>query len=208
MTIIDVLTQYRLTVSEARRYASDAFQQKDDGTYLYDESHRRFIVDAAILKFFIAWETYLESIFKCFLLGERTTVGTVVRTYVSARDDDHAEKLLVGMNKYFDWANQEFVCKLSRLYLDDNNPIVSAINLIISDLKDLRIIRNAAAHMTQTTRVPIEALAQRITGHQHLGITPSELIFFTESSSGMIYWDYYQCKLDVAAENIAKGVVT
>ncbi len=208
MSTNDVLDQYRDTVSNARQYASDAFRQNPDGTYVYDEAHRGFIVDAAILKFFIAWETYLESIFKCFLLGEQTIAGTIVPTYVSARDDDHASKLLVGMNKYFDWANQDFVCKLSRLYLEYNNPIVSAMNQIVTDLKDLRIIRNAAAHMTQTTRIPIEALAQRITGHQQLGITPSELIFFTESVTGMAYWDYYQQKLDIAAENIANGIVT
>lgn len=207
MSTNDVLDRYRVTVSYARQYASDAFRQNLDGTYVYDEAHRGFIVDAAIIKFFIAWETYLESIFKCFLLGEQTITGMVVRTYVTARDEDHASKLLVGMNKYFDWANQEFVCKLSRLYLDDNNPISSAISQIVTDLKDLRTIRNAAAHMTQTTRIPIEALAQRITGHQQLGITPSKLIFFTESATGMVYWDYYQQKLDIAAENIANGIV-
>lgn len=207
MSTSDVLNQYRQSVANARLYASDAFRQNHDGAYLYDESHRDFIVNAAILKFFIAWETFLESIFKCFILGEQTIEGTNVHTWVQARDDVHANRLLVGVNKYFDWANQELVCQLSRLYFDIDNPIDSALRQIFSDLNDLKTIRNAAAHMTQTTKGPIEALAQRKTGYQIPGITPSKLIFYREASTGLDYWDYYQQILDVAAENIAKGIV-
>lgn len=207
MSTNEALEQYRQSVADARQYAADAFLQNSDGTYLYDESHQNFIVDAAILKFFIAWETYLESIFKCYILGENTTLGTSVHTCVIARDEMHANALLIGMNKYFDWANQELVCKLSKLYFDNNNPIVSAINQISNDLRDLRTIRNSVAHITQTTQTQIEALAQRITGRMQTGITPSKLMFLQESNTGLDYWDYYQQKLDIAAENIAKGIV-
>ena len=206
MSTNDVLNQYRQSVADAKRYAADGFQQHPDGTFIYDELHRNFIVDAAILKFFKAWETYLESIFKCFLLGEQTTEGTTVHICVTARDEKHADRLLIGMNKYFDWANPELVCKLSVLYLDEINPINASLNAIKSDLSDFRTIRNAAAHFTVTTRHPVEALAQRKTGNQHIGITPAKFIFMQESTTGD-YWSYYQQILDIAAENIAKGVI-
>ena len=207
MSTSDVLKHYRQSVADARKYAADAFLQTPQGTYVYDEPHRDFIVNAAILKFFIAWETYLEAIFKCFILKEKTTEGTYVHTNVIARDELHAGELLIGINRYFDWANQEYVCQLSQLYLDKNNPINSAVKQILIELKDLRTIRNAAAHMTQTTRNSIEGLAQRLTGYMQVGITPSKLIFMQESTTKTPYWDYYQQKLDVAAENIAKGIV-
>lgn len=206
MSTNDVLDQYRNTVSNARQYASDAFRQNPDGTYIYDEAHRGFIVDAAILKFFIAWETFLESIFKCFLLGERTIGGTLVTSYVNARNEQHAGKLLIGTSKYFDWANPESVCKLSKLYLDDNNPIDNSLKAIFSDLYDLRTIRNAAAHMVETTRKPLESLAQRKTGRMQVGIKPYSFVFMIESEDNT-YWDYYQQILDIAAENIAKGII-
>jgi len=204
MSTNDVLNQYRNTVLNARQYVSDAFKQNPDGTYVYDEAHRDFIVDAAILKFFIAWETFLESIFKCFLLGERTTEGTIVATCVNARNEQHAEKLLIGINRYFDWANPENVRTLSKLYLEENNPIDCSLKNIYSDLSDLRTIRNAAAHMVETTIKPLEALAQRKTGRMQVGIKPNSLIFMIESGT-KTYWDYYQQILDIAAENIAKG---
>ena len=206
MTISESLSIYRESVVKAKQYASDAFIQDSAGNYVYDEQQRDFIVDAAILKFFKAWETFLESTFKCYLLGEQTTEGTTVHICVTARDENHADKLLIGMNKYFDWANPEFVCKLSVLYLDEINPINASLNAIKSDLSDFRTIRNAAAHFTVTTRHPVEALAQRKTGNQHTGITPAKFIFMQESTTGD-YWNYYQQILDIAAENIAKGVI-
>lgn len=206
MSTNEVLNLYRNTVINARQYASDAFMQKPNGAYVYDEAHRGFIVDAAILKFFIAWETFLESIFKCFLLGKRTTEGTIVATCVNARNEQHAGKLLVGINKYFDWANPEYVCTLSKLYLDDNNPIDYSLKSIFSDLYDLRTIRNAAAHMVETTRKPLESLAQRKTGRMQIGIKPYTFILMIESGT-RTYWDYYQQILDITAENIAKGIV-
>ena len=206
MSTNDVLNQYRDTVNNARQYASDAFKQRPDGTYVYDEDHRGFIVDAAILKFFIAWETFLESVFKCFLLGERTTNGTIVTSCVTARNEKHAGKLLIGTSKYFDWANPESVCILSKLYLEDNNPIDNSLKTIYSDLYDLRTIRNAAAHMTETTKNPLESLAQRKTGRMQVGIKPNSFVLMIESGN-RTYWDYYQQILDITAENIAKGVV-
>lgn len=206
MSTNDVLNQYRNTVVDARQYVSDAFKQNSDGTYVYDEAHRGFIVDAAIMKFFIAWETFLESIFKCYLLGERTTDGTLVATHVNARNEQHAGKLLVGINKYFDWADPEKVCTLSKLYLEENNPIDCSLKSILSDLRDLRTIRNAAAHMTETTKKPLESLAQRITGRMQVGIKPYAFILMVKSDT-KTYWDYYQQILDIAAENIAKGIM-
>lgn len=206
MSTNDVLTQYRNTVMDARQYVSDAFKQKSDGSYVYDEAHRGFIVDAAILKFFIAWETFLESIFKCFLLGERTTDGTIVATCVNARNEQHAGKLLVGISKYFDWANPEYVCTLSKLYLEENNPIDCSLKSIFNDLYDLRTIRNAAAHMVETTRKPLESLAQRKTGRMQVGIKPYAFVLMMESGT-KTYWDYYQQILDITAENIAKGTI-
>ena len=199
MTTNDVLKQYRDSVIIAMSYASDAFAKKTDGTDLYDEAHQGFIVDAAFLKFFIAWESFLESIFKCYLLGEKTTSGNTITTCVKARNETHARKLLIGINKFFDWANPEYVRTLSKMYLDDINPIDS-------DLLDLRTIRNAAAHMVETTRKPLESLAQRKTGRMQAGIKLSDFILMFESGE-RTYWEYYKQILDIAAENIAKGNV-
>lgn len=205
MTIAEVLKQYRSEVSDSNKYISEAFRLDKNGAYILDKSHRSFIVDAAILKFYKAWETYLESIFKCFLLGECTLKGTNIKTFAKARNEKHATKLLVGINKYFDWSNPEYVKQLSCLFLEESNIIESTINSISIELGDLRTIRNASAHLTATARKPLESLYQRKTGKQMNGVTPYDIILLTEPNSKITYWDFYQRTLDVAAENIANG---
>lgn len=205
MSVAEVLAQYRKEVSDSNKYLLEAFRQNPDGDYFLEQSHRKFIVDAAVLKFFKAWETFLETIFKCFLLGEPTLQGTTIKTYAIARDEDHAVRLLVGINTYFDWSNHEKVIQLSKLYLEETNIVESEIKKIVLHLKDLKIIRNAAAHLTATTRIPLESLYQRLTGKQIRDIDISKVISLKEPNTTLTYWDFYQKALDIVAENIANG---
>lgn len=60
--------------------------------------------------------------------------------------------------------------------------------------------------MVETTRKPLESLAQRKTGRMQVGIKLSDFILMFESGE-RTYWEYYKQILDIAAENIAKGNV-
>ena len=206
MTAADCLQRYRDAVIEAESFITEAHTKDNEGNYIHPEAFRSFVVSSAVVLFSIAWESFLENIYCSFLIGEPDTQGRVVPCCVTAIDEDHAHRLLIGTNKYFDWTNPELVVKLSLLYLDNNNPLKTAINSANTDLFDLKNIRNAAAHTSSTTQKSLDSIASRLFGHQMYNTTVTEVISFTRPD-GKNMWTYYKDLLDVAAENVANGQV-
>lgn len=207
MTINDCLMQYRNQVLEATVYLQKAFDKNPDGTFCHPPAYRSFIVNAAFLKFYIAWEEYLEKVMSAFLLGELPITGISIEKSVVARGEKHAHDLLVGTNTYFDWSNPELIRRLSKLYLEESNVIGDNILSIQNDLLDLKTIRNAAAHISATTQKKLDSLASRLLSHTVVDITVESLITQLEPSTGLSYFEYYKQKLDVVAEKIAKGEI-
>lgn len=206
MTAEKCLKRYREAVLEAESFISEAHAKDNKGNFIHPEEFRYFVVSSSVVLFSIAWESFLENIYCSFLMGEPDTQGRVVPCCVSVADEDHAHRLLIGTNKYFDWTNPELVVKLSLLYLDNNNPIKFAINSASSDLFDLKNIRNAAAHISSTTQKSLDSIASRLCGRQMYNTKVTDVISFTRPD-GKTMWTYYKDLLDVAAENVAKGQV-
>lgn len=206
MTTAECLDKYRQSVAASIAYMGSAYAINPDGSYMYNQEHRDFIVNAAFLKFYISWETFLESVFSSYLLGEPTIIGTTVSTCITARDQKHASDILIGSNTYFDWTNPELVRKISKLYLEDDNTIGNNILSIQSDLFDLKIIRNAAAHITITTQTKLDSVASRIMRHQQSNISVSSLIMSNKPGTADSVFQYYKVLLDAAAECICKGM--
>ena len=90
MTINDCLIQYRDQVSKATVYLQKAYDKNPDGTFCHPPAYKSFIVNAAFLKFYIAWEEYLEKVMSAFLLGELTITGISIKKSVVARGEKHA----------------------------------------------------------------------------------------------------------------------
>ena len=132
--------------------------------------------------------------------------GRVVPCCVRATSLDHAHKLIIGTNKYFDWTNPELVVQLSSLFLEPDNPIKTAIHATNSDLFDLKTIRNAAAHISTTTQQKLDSVASRIYGRQMVNTKVAEVINHVRTD-GKTQWAYLKDLLDVAAENVANGIV-
>ena len=207
MTIHDCLTHYRAQVSEATAYLQKAYDKNPDGTFCHPPAYKSFIVNAAFLKFYIAWEEYLEKVMSAYLLGELTLNGTSIAKAVVARGERHAHELLVGTNTYFDWSNPELIRKLSKLYLEESNVVGDNILSIQNDLFDLKTIRNAAAHISATTQQKLDGLASRLLLHTVVNISVESLISKIEPTSGLSYFEYYKRKLDIVAEKIANGTI-
>lgn len=206
MTAADCLQHYRDSVQQAESFITEVYQTDAGGQYIHPHDYRDFVVSSAVVRFSIAWESFLESIYCAFLLGELDTKGNTVSSCVVARDEEHAHSLLRGTNKYFDWTNPEKIVALSVLFLGSVNPIKTAINATLSDLFDLKSIRNAAAHISSTTQKSLDSIASRLFGHQMVNTTVTDVILMVRSD-GKTMWSYYKDLLDVAAENVASGQV-
>ena len=67
-----------------------------------------------------------------------------------------------------------------------------------------RTLRNACAHISKTTRIPLENLALKLTGQPMPGVSVYRLLTLA-ISSGTTAFELYKAKLLVAAELIAQG---
>ncbi|MDQ5985900.1 MAG: hypothetical protein CSYNP_01617 [Syntrophus sp. SKADARSKE-3] len=205
MTLATSLDTYRIEVALYNGFISRAFTQDSSRNYILTEQERSFVVDSAFLRIFISWETFLESAFISYLIGESSTSGRVAIKYASPQDAQHACEMLIGTQKYVDWANPEIVRRLSRLYFDNGDPIYQVLSSIQSDLFDIRTIRNAAAHLSFTTGHQLDALASRKLRRPHTSITVGDLILSLDPNrtDGTTILANYLSLLDAAAFEIA-----
>jgi hypothetical protein len=203
----DTLNAYRASVIEIRSHISLAFQLDAAGEYVLSKPQRDFITDSAFLKVYIAWETFLESAFIKYMTGLPTITGSVVTRHVTPIDTNHANDILIGVQTFVDWSRADVVLKLSSLYFVTGNPFQVYIGTVVSDLQDLKTIRNALAHLSSTTSVKLDALASRLLGRPVTSMGVSDLIFMIDPTSAGVSTiiDSYLNKLDIVAEGIANG---
>ncbi|MBB5210529.1 hypothetical protein [Microbulbifer hydrolyticus] len=207
MSLSDSIGEFRAGVSQVNAVLEKAYEVDSDGNEIFDELQQEFIVSSAFLRMFIHWETFVEASFASYLIGERSVNGTSVSRCVTPSDRDHALKILVGTQKYVDWANHEIVRRLANLYLEDGEPFSSNISAIARDLSDLKTVRNAAAHLSSTTQHQLDALASRVLGRAVSNFTVANFILHLDPNDpSKTILQKYQELLDLAAENIAGNV--
>jgi len=196
MALIDSLTTFRVSVAEANSFTTLAFQQDAAGNYMLSQNQREFITDSAYLRLFIAWETFLENSFIKYMLGEPSILGNVITRYVQPLNE-----------KYVDWSNPEIIKRLCNLYFSPGNPFDTYVSSIFADLFDLKTIRNAAAHLTSSTRQQLDSLGTRKLQRPCNNLKVSDLIFAVDpnSTNNETILTTYLDKLDISAEGIANG---
>ncbi len=128
----------------------------------------------------------------------------MVTKYANPIDTEHAHKILIGTQKYVDWANNEIVNKIASIYFEEGEPFKTALNSISTDLSDLRVIRNASAHISSTTQNKLDAVASRVLSSSVTGISVSDFVTkISKEDISKTVLQMYQLKLDITAENIA-----
>ena len=208
MPLVDTLTNYRASITQSTQNLNIAFNTDVGGAYIYSQPQRDFIIEASFLKVFISWENFLENSFLDFLLGEPSIRGTIITRHVTPTDRNHGHKILIGTQKYVDWANPEIVRRLSKLFFENTNPIETVISSIQTDIFDLKTVRNAAAHISSTTSHEIDALATRKLQRQCINFTVSQFILAFDPSAAVntqTFLTSYTNLLDAAADNIANA---
>jgi hypothetical protein len=203
MSISQTLSEYRANIKKANSYIKLANIQDKKGHYIYSTDAQHFITDVAFLKMFMAWESFLEASFIKYMLGELSATGKVIHRYVFPQDYNHACNILISV----DWGNPEMVRQMAKRYFKDGDPFETYLKVINSDLFDLRTIRNAAVHLSSSTRWQLDALGTRRLKKNCSNIHVSQLILsiVPESSINQTILDVYQLRLDIAAEGIANA---
>lgn len=177
------------------------------GAFVFSTATREQITNAAFLNLFIAWEAFLEEAFALFMTGHLTINGTAPVRYVSPPTKELAKAMIVGNQRYFDYANVDFVRKLASLFFRHGYPFEPHLGASAVDVADMRTMRNASAHITTTTQRAFDGLAQRILSVPSPGISLYTLLTKADPSSatGESVFGTYRDKLKATAQLIATG---
>lgn len=206
MSLADTLANFRVGVNQINNLISMVYEQDANGNDIFDVAKKDFVISSAFLKMFIYWEAFVEDSLAKYLIGELSTTGDQVNRFVQPNNRDHALKILIGSQKYVDWANHEIVSRLAKLYLVDGDPLASNLMSISRELSDLKTVRNAAAHLSSTTRPQLDALSTRVLGRNMVNIDVATFIMHLHPlDPTKTVLQYYQNLLDIVAENIASN---
>ena len=114
---------------------------------------------------------------------------------------------MLGRIKYFDFANHVNVRIIASIYFEQGYPFEPHLSAILSDLDDLRVMRNACAHKASSTQKSLENLALRVFGAPRVSITIYEFVTAVDprAAPGETVFLTYKNKLLATAELIANG---
>lgn len=207
MPITQALAALNAKSTQCDSLIANAHRPDAAGAPLFPTIDREQITVAAFLNLFVAWEEFLESTMSHFMVGAPTLSGAQPIRYASPPDPDTAKKMLIGTNRYFDYANHELVRRIAVLYFQNGYPFEPYLSAIFSDLADLRTMRNSSAHFSSTTQVALEALAQRIFGAPRPSITLYTMLTAVDprSATGNTVLADARDKLLATAQLIAQG---
>ena len=209
MPLNQVLSDYRSGINQVNNLISFAYQQDANQNYIHSRFIQEFTTTSAFLKMFIHWEAFLEQAFVEYMMGELSITGTLVQCCVSPANKEHAHKILIGTQRYVDWANYDIVIQLADLFFLDGEPFKRNLSAIREGLMDLRTIRNAAAHLSSTTQPRLDALASRKFSRPSSGVSVPDLIMALDPDSPPgttnTFLQSYQLLLDITAENISNA---
>ncbi|MBR1192306.1 hypothetical protein [Bradyrhizobium sp. AUGA SZCCT0160] len=207
MPLAIALAEFRSSVAQCDSLIANAHQVGASGAPILPAIDQEQITVAAFLNLFIAWERFLESSFANLMTGSPTVSGTLPTRYVAPPSLNDAKSLIIGINRYFDYANHDNVKKISLMYFQNGYPFEPHISSIFSDLADLKTMRNSSAHITSTTHQALESLAVRIFGQPQPGISLYRLLTTIDprSPNQDTVFVTYKDKLLVTAELIANG---
>lgn len=186
----------------ARAHVLDA-----NGTFIFPSLDRQQITVAAFLNLFIAWEGFLEKCLLNFLTGVVPISGSVPVKYASPSTISSAGEMVKGTLRYFDYANHENFRKIAKIYLQNGYPFEPHISAVFADLNDIKVMRNASAHISSSTQTSLEAIANRIFGQPKPGIKLYDFLVSTHpgSQAQATVYEHYKTKLLAAAQLIANG---
>ncbi len=135
------------------------------------------ITELAFLQLFLTWEDFLEQTFIRYMCGGKTESGYSSESRTRAQNLDHALEILKGPSRpYIEWVDGREIQDRAKTFFQDGEPYCSAIGGAITQLNEMRKIRNRIAHRSKSSEQQFEELARQLLGHRPKGLTPGLLL--------------------------------
>lgn len=207
MPIAGALATFIAKAAQCDSLIASAHRLDPAGAAIFPPTERELITVSGFLNLFLAWEEFLEAAMSQFMIGTTTLSGVAPVRYATPPDVESAKRMLIGTNRYFDYANHDMVRKMATLYFQGGFPFEPYLSAIFTDLADMKTMRNASAHLSSTTQVALESLAQRIFGSPRPGITLYAMLTTVDprATTGATVFAEARDKLLATAQLIANG---
>lgn len=206
MNILDIKNQYDNNISVVEQIILLIHKTDAAGNYVYSVEQRQFVTEAAFVKLFVAWESFLEQSFSSYLIGNTSLNGILLTRFFTPPNDAFVTNLLLmfGNQRYFDWSVPDKVIKIAELVFDQGLPYSRVLSSIITDVIDLKTIRNAAAHLSSSTSTQLDGLGSRKLGRPCNGISVYDLLLSINpfSAVNQTILQYYISTLNSAITGI------
>jgi hypothetical protein len=111
----------------------------------------QLLTEATFFAGFRSYENFLRDAFLLYCLGQSTTTGKKVRSYLQPRDVEHAEELLQSSMPFLDWSSPSTVSTRAEVYLKNGFPVKNALTSNQVKLQRYKVIRNHIAHKSTTS---------------------------------------------------------
>jgi len=134
------------------------------------------ITQLAFLQLFLAWEDFLEQTFICYMCRGKTGSGYSPELRVRAQNLDHALEILKGPRQYVEWVDGHEIQDRAKTFFQGGEPYYSAIVGAITQLNEMRKIRNRIAHRSKSSEQQFEELGRQLLGYKPKGLTPGLLL--------------------------------
>lgn len=172
---------------------SQAIQLTTSEPEKFTEELRDMVVGYAILNIFSLWEKFIEDIFIAYMLGNSSSTGNPCERYVSPVDEEHAYRMVKGINQFPEWSNINSIQTCANNFFENGKPFSKLLQMQ-ETLNALRRIRNALAHASKDAKLKFEKLVQGKIGRLPDGITPAEFLIeykLERTRNSPYYYEYY-----------------
>lgn len=154
------------------------------GGYLLPLDEREVITNACFLRMFVALEEFTEAAFLHYAMGRMSTARWRPSKYMRPSSEDHANRMLIGTQRFVDWSTPDVVRKLAKLYFQTGDPFEGPFASANQQLLDMKTVRNATAHLSRTTQASLDALQTRWTGVPSAGSSAYVMLLSPNVVSG------------------------
>lgn len=201
MQIVDIQSEF----NKAYHECSGCIYAVCDEEYSLDPQKlmiRSYVITYAFLKFYKAWECFLEQCFIAYSLGEKSLSGNAPTRFINPVDEDHAERIIRGAALFPDWTKADEVLALASNLFLDGAPFNSELRSIASVLKEAKTIRNAIGHNSQKCREAFNSLIRNKYLASKVGISVSDFLIAQKSPNAKPFFEEYFSLLQNAVNNI------
>lgn len=106
------------------------------------------MMEALFLRMFTTYEATLEKLFLHYVTGGVSVSGRAAESFLSARDESHARRIVLAAFKFVSWAKPSNVRETATTYLNGGWPLTDMLGVQADTISDCEKIRNRIAHQS------------------------------------------------------------